>query len=233
MKYGILFDLDGTLWDSSNTVAPAWNEVMASEGLTVTPAIMRSMMGKTLMEIGKALLPALSPERHKALTDECSRLECIRLRENGAYLFPDVKETLERLKKQYYLGLVSNCQVPYKEAFLHYYHFESLFDGTLCAGETGREAAVRETREELGLDVEIPDSAAVTLEFEGGFDDFFLITQDVPLEALTLQTEEVQAARWASESDVIRMLHDGTFAPYWESFIHLLFDLHSHTGLQA
>ena len=138
MKYGILFDLDGTLWDSSNTVAPAWNEVMASEGLTVTPAIMRSMMGKTLMEIGKALLPALSPERHKALTDECSRLECIRLRENGAYLFPDVKETLERLKQQYYLGLVSNCQIPYKEAFLHYYHFESLFDGTLCAGETGR-----------------------------------------------------------------------------------------------
>lgn len=105
--------------------------------------------------------------------------------------------------------------------------------GGVRAGETGREAAVRETREELGLDVEIPDSAAITLAFEGGFDDFFLITQDVPLEALTLQTEEVQAARWASESDVIRMLHDGTFAPYWESFIHLLFDLHSHTGLQA
>ena len=36
MKYGVIFDLDGTIWDASRTVAPAWNEVMAAEGLTIT-----------------------------------------------------------------------------------------------------------------------------------------------------------------------------------------------------
>ena len=104
--------------------------------------------------------------------------------------------------------------------------------GGVRAGETGREAAMRETMEELGIPLDITDSAAVTLAFPGGFDDFYLVTQDVPLSALTIQTEEVQAVRWASRAEVIGMLHDGAFAPYWESLIHLLFDLHGHIGLQ-
>lgn len=104
--------------------------------------------------------------------------------------------------------------------------------GGVRAGETGREAAMRETREELGLELAITDSAAVTLAFEGGFDDYYLAEADVPLSALTLQREEVQAARWASLEETLQMLRDGRFAPYWESFLQLLFDLHAHRGLQ-
>ena len=104
--------------------------------------------------------------------------------------------------------------------------------GGVRAGETGREAAMRETREELGLTLEIRDSAAVTLAFPGGFDDFYITRADVPLSALNLQTEEVQAARWATREEVIALLHAGEFAPYWESFLNLLFDLNSHLGLK-
>ena len=104
--------------------------------------------------------------------------------------------------------------------------------GGVRAGETGREAAMRETREELGLQIEITHSADVTLAFEGGFDDFYLIEADVPSDALTLQTEEVQAVRWATREETLKLLRDGAFAPYWESFVQLLFDLHSHLGLR-
>ena len=104
--------------------------------------------------------------------------------------------------------------------------------GGVRVGETGRECAIRETREELGLDVDLPETPAVTLTFEGGFDDFYLAQADVPLEALTLQTEEVQAARWATRDEISTMLRAGTFAPYWAHFLQLLFDLHAHTGLQ-
>lgn len=104
--------------------------------------------------------------------------------------------------------------------------------GGVRVGETGRDCAVRETREELGLDVAFPEAPAVTLAFEGGFDDFYLAQADVPLTALALQTEEVQAARWATREEISAMLRAGTFAPYWEHFLMLLFDLHAHVGLQ-
>ena len=104
--------------------------------------------------------------------------------------------------------------------------------GAVRAGETGREAAVRETREELGLCVTLQDGAAVTLALPGRFDDFFLTRADAPLSDLTVQTEEVQDVRWATREEICAMLHAGEFAPYWESFLRLLFDLNENLGLR-
>lgn len=105
--------------------------------------------------------------------------------------------------------------------------------GGVIAGETVREAAMRELREELGLTLDLSQTvAAVTLSFDGGFDDYFLADCDVPLSALTLQTDEVQAARWATREEIQAMLARGEFAPFWPSFVELLFDLHRHRGLR-
>ena len=104
--------------------------------------------------------------------------------------------------------------------------------GGVLAGETGREAAMREAREELGLTLRIDRAAAVTLSFEGGFDDYFLLDWDGALSDLTLQTEEVQDARWADCGEITAMIEGGTFAPFWPSFVQLLFDLHRHAGLK-
>ena len=103
--------------------------------------------------------------------------------------------------------------------------------GGVLAGETPREAAVREVREELGLEIEVPGAAAVTLAFAGGFDDYYIVDCDAPLEALCLQPGEVQDARWAAKDEILAMLEEGRFAPFWPSFIALLFDLHRHVGL--
>ena len=90
---------------------------------------------------------------------------------------------------------------------------------------------MREVREELGIEVKIPGPAAVTLAFEGGFDDYFLAEWNGDLSALTLQAEEVMDAKWASCAEMLAMRKEGTFAPFWPSFIQLLFDLHRHMGL--
>lgn len=103
--------------------------------------------------------------------------------------------------------------------------------GGVIAGETVREAAMRELHEELGLRLELSEMAAVTLSFDGGFDDYFLADCDVPLSALTLQTEEVQAVRWVTCEEIKSMIASRAFAPFWPSFIELLFDLHRHRGL--
>ena len=86
--------------------------------------------------------------------------------------------------------------------------------GGVLAGEGGREAAMREVREELGIAVSIPGPAAVTLAFEGGFDDYFLADWNGAISDLTLQKEEVMDARWASRKEMLAMLEDGAFAPF-------------------
>ncbi|MBQ1818212.1 MAG: HAD hydrolase-like protein, partial [Clostridia bacterium] len=50
---GVIFDLDGTLWDSSYQVGLAWQEVFDryGVGIAVTKEKMALMMGRTVPEI--------------------------------------------------------------------------------------------------------------------------------------------------------------------------------------
>ena len=51
------------------------------------------------------------------------------------------------------------------------------------------------------------------------------------LSELTLQRDEVMDAKWACREEMLSMLSEGAFAPFWPSFLQLLFDLHRHMGL--
>ena len=78
--------------------------------------------------------------------------------------------------------------------------FPNLWDvsvgGGVDAGETSRRGAEREVREELGVSLDLSGlRPSVTVNFDGGFDDFYILTKDLSLEGLTLQEEEVQAVR--------------------------------------
>lgn len=98
--------------------------------------------------------------------------------------------------------------------------------GCAVAGETSREAAQREVFEELGLKLDLAGvRSAVTVSFENGFDDFYLIHADPDINALRLQAEEVQAVRWASMDEILSMIDEGSFIPFFKSFINLLFDI--------
>lgn len=116
-----------------------------------------------------------------------------------------------------------------KKGYPGYWDFS--VGGGVLAGETVREAARREVREELGIDVCVSEAAAVTLAFPGGFDDYFLVDWNGEIHDLKLQPEEVMDARWASCEEILSMVENETFAPFWPSFIQLLFDLHRHPGL--
>lgn len=138
MKKAILFDLDGTLWDSSKEVAISWSMALEPYGLAVTQQEVQSVMGRTLPEIAQLLLPDHSEEDCRRIIRECCKMEEDYLRAHGATLFPGLEETLKLLSQQYDLAIVSNCQEGYIEAFLDYYGFWKYFQDTENAGRTGR-----------------------------------------------------------------------------------------------
>ena len=97
--------------------------------------------------------------------------------------------------------------------------------GGVDAGETSRQGAEREVSEELGYDLDLTGlRPAVTVNFEGGFDDFFVVTRDLDLGDLRLQKEEVSDVRWATLEETLAMLENGQFIPYPPSFLRFLFE---------
>lgn len=103
--------------------------------------------------------------------------------------------------------------------------------GGVDAGETSRRGAEREFREELGYPLDLSGlRPSLTVNFDGGFDDFYILTKDLDPEELTLQAGEVRAVRWASREEVLDMLGQGTFIPYPESFLRFLFDMRKQFG---
>ena len=103
--------------------------------------------------------------------------------------------------------------------------------GSAVAGDSSRSAAERETREELGLDIDLTDvRPSLTLYWEHGFDDYYLLTRKVDPEELRLQYEEVQAVRWATREEILAMIDDGRFIPYDKGLIELLFFQRNHRG---
>lgn len=96
--------------------------------------------------------------------------------------------------------------------------------GSAVAGDTSSQAAERELFEELGLKIDLSDTMpSFTITFPEGFDDFYIVKQEVEISELTLQQEEVQAVKWAEKEEILRMQEEGTFVPYW--FLDRLFDL--------
>ena len=101
--------------------------------------------------------------------------------------------------------------------------------GCAVAGDSSRTAAERETREELGLAVDLSDTRpTMTIHWENGFDDYYVLTMDVDLDSLKLQETEVQRVKWADKAEVLQMIDDGRFIPYEKSQIELLFFRRNH-----
>lgn len=133
----ILFDLDGTLWDSVDAVAASWNLVLEPQaGISITRDELSGLMGLQMPQIAAAILPELSEDEQLRILDECSQSELAYLAEHGGILYDNLEETLTELAEKYRLFIVSNCQSGYIECFLKAHRLEALFDGFECWGNT-------------------------------------------------------------------------------------------------
>lgn len=101
--------------------------------------------------------------------------------------------------------------------------------GSAIVGEDSLTAAIRETKEELGITLE-PKNGRIfkcyTYPHSSGdgaaYINVWVFLQDLDISTVTLQPEETCNAIWASKEQIKQMISDGTFIGF--SYIDELFE---------
>ena len=142
MNYeSLIFDIDGTLWDSRALVAEGYNIQLKAEGLDhlcVTAEDLKPLFGKVMTEIADVILASIDPKDRYDLMERCMETENKYLFENECKIgYPGILETLRELAKHYRLFIVSNSQCGYPELCMDKLGLTPYIEGHMCFGDTG------------------------------------------------------------------------------------------------
>ncbi len=164
MKKYLIFDVDGTLWDSTPIVARGWNRAISeAEGcdVVITPERLRREFGQPMDVIADHLFGGITDqERRQRLLDQCCLYEQKLLEENQTDIsYPGMRDGMEKLAEEYRLYIVSNCQCGYIELVMEKNHMTHLIRDFECFGNTG--TCKGETIRTLMARNEIPREEAV------------------------------------------------------------------------
>lgn len=146
MYDSIIFDLDGTIWDSTEKVAMAFNEVLKNKYPEVTDEVtskkLKGLFGQLLDDIGIKLFKSVTPDKAIKVIHDCCDYECDYLAEHGNDLYQGIEQTIQELYKRYKLFIVSNCQEGYIQClFKAHPQLEKYFTDFEYPGRSGRDKA--------------------------------------------------------------------------------------------
>lgn len=146
MYDSIIFDLDGTMWDSTEEVAIAFRKVVEEKYPEITDEItadiLKGLFGQLLDVIAVKLFKSVSEEKAIEVIKECTEYENEYLAEHNGKLYEGLEKTLEELDEKYKLFIVSNCQEGYIQCFFKANpHLEQYFMDYEYPGRSGKAKA--------------------------------------------------------------------------------------------
>ena len=140
---GILFDLDGTLWNATARIQEGWNLGREELGLapTLTLRQVEDCMGLLIEPLARRLLPELEESRLPKGIEICVGHQLACLAGRGGILDPRLEETLDQQARSYKLHIVSNCVEGYIQAFFAAHGLGKYFTDFEYPGRTGKAKA--------------------------------------------------------------------------------------------
>ncbi|MFI3170756.1 MAG: HAD family hydrolase [Eubacteriales bacterium] len=137
---GIIFDLDGTLWDSTDAVAYAWNKALEEKTnieKRVTGPELKKLFGKPLDEILEIVFPDLNKAETVEVEQVLYEYQQAWLERGTCETYEGVIDGIKELSRKYQVFIVSNCQAGYIEVFLKVTGLGDYITDHTCPGDTG------------------------------------------------------------------------------------------------
>lgn len=135
---GIIFDVDGTLWNSTPIVEKAWNQALEDNGygnIKVTAKQLQGLFGRPMPDIIYAIMPGVPKEERDAFAPKCYEYEHAYLEREAGILYPQICETIKELAKRHKIFIVSNCQAGYIELFIEKSGIGEVITDHICLGD--------------------------------------------------------------------------------------------------
>lgn len=142
MIKNIIFDIDGTLWNSTEVVAKGWRRAVKETGYSkceITGSILKKEFGLPMNIIADHVFSDLKDEDKKVeLLKLCCKYEHELLEENTEDIsYPGIVAEIKSLAKKYRIFIVSNCQKGYIELVCGKLGIKDCIEDHLCFGDTG------------------------------------------------------------------------------------------------
>lgn len=137
----VIFDLDGTLWDTCASCAVAWNNVVRRGEIPFREVVaedVRRVTGKPHETCIRETFAGLPETSILYLVQETMLEDNVVVEKLGGDLYDGVLVGLHELRKRYPLFIVSNCQSGYIETFLRFSGLADVFVDFECWGNTGK-----------------------------------------------------------------------------------------------
>lgn len=141
----IIFDLDGTLWNTVDTTLEAANNIAKEydevKRFSKKPIV--DSMGLSRSEAAVIYMPYLSKRKATRYMKEISEESVRIINKKGATLYKGVVSTIKKLSKKYKLGIITNNTDEYAKIFIKTSKLGKYFNdyiGTASYGITKGEA---------------------------------------------------------------------------------------------
>lgn len=138
MKYEmIIFDLDGTLWETSEVSYQNANRVLKkyNNRVEISQETVNKTMGCTFAQTAEMYMPYYEEKKREFILKEMLDSVSKTLSIVGGNVYTNLEESLKKLKENYELAIVSNCDAGYIESFLESAKLEKYFKDFMAAAK--------------------------------------------------------------------------------------------------